>query len=92
MVIIVLYVLIVFLALIFSLHVAGMELLTEFVVFDIVSAIGNNGLGAGFITSSSPIAIKWQFILLMWIGRLEILPVLILFLGIVRGFELRIPQ
>jgi len=92
MVIIVLYVLMVFLAVIFSLHAAGMALPTEFVVFDIVSAIGNNGLGAGFVGPDSPIAIKWEFILLMWIGRLEILPVLILFLGLFRGFDIRIPR
>jgi trk system potassium uptake protein TrkH len=41
------------------------------------------------MTAASPAAAKWLFIVVMWIGRLEIIPVLILVMGIVRGFEPR---
>ena len=30
---------------------------------------------------------KWIFIFLMWLGRLEIVPVIILAMGIVKGIE-----
>jgi trk system potassium uptake protein TrkH len=32
-----------------------------------------------------PLASKWVFILVMWIGRLEVIPVIVLFIGIFRG-------
>jgi Trk-type K+ transport system membrane component len=32
---------------------------------------------------------KWLFIVVMWMGRVEIIGVLILVMGIVRGFEPR---
>jgi len=57
------------------------------VVFEQVSAISNVGLGVGYITAASPFMVKWVFILLMWLGRLEIVPVIILVMGLVRGFE-----
>ena len=85
--IVILYFLVVFVAVILVLHMVATPLASQFVVFDIVSAIGNNGLGAGFITPVSTDPVKIVFIALMWIGRLEIIPVLILVMGAVRGFE-----
>jgi len=85
--IVILYFLVVFVAVILVLHMVATPLASQFVVFDIVSAIGNNGLGAGFITPVSTDPVKIIFIALMWIGRLEIIPVLILVMGAVRGFE-----
>lgn len=57
------------------------------IIFELVSAMSNVGLGLGFLTPASPIAIKWIYIGLMWIGRLEIVPALILFMGLLKGFE-----
>ena len=90
MLIIVLYVLIIFVATIVSLHIAPTEFSIHHVVFDEVSAMSNVGLGVGYMTPESPQPIKWIFILLMWIGRLEIIPVLILLMGLVRGFDARV--
>ena len=45
------------------------------------------GLGLGFITEASPISIKWIFIILMWLGRLEIVPVIIIALGVFKGIQ-----
>ncbi|MBN1166061.1 MAG: TrkH family potassium uptake protein [Methanospirillaceae archaeon] len=57
------------------------------IVFEMVSAASGVGLSVGYITSESPEGLKWIFILLMWIGRMEILPVIILVLALARGFE-----
>jgi trk system potassium uptake protein TrkH len=55
--------------------------------FELASAMSNVGLGLGILTPTSPMVIKWIYTLLMWIGRLEIVPVLILFMGLFKGFE-----
>jgi trk system potassium uptake protein len=57
------------------------------VLFEYVSAMSNVGLGVGYIVPSSPLLSKWMFILLMWIGRLEVIPVIVLAIGLFRGFE-----
>ena len=54
-------------------------------IFDIVSAMSSCGLSAGYISAGMPLASKWVFILVMWIGRLEVIPVIVLFMGIFRG-------
>jgi trk system potassium uptake protein TrkH len=87
MLVIVLYVLTVFSATILATHLYITSFRLEEVVFEIVSALSNVGLGVGYITASSPFAIKCVFIILMWLGRLEIVPVLIMLLGLVKGFE-----
>jgi len=90
MLIIVLYVLKIFIATIFALHLATTDFKTHEIVFEEVSAMSNVGLGLGYLVPSSPVTIKWVFIILMWIGRLEIIPVLILFMGLLSGFEARV--
>jgi len=35
----------------------------------------------------SPFAVKWVFIFMMWLWRFEIVPVIILIMGVFRGFE-----
>jgi trk system potassium uptake protein TrkH len=89
MLIIILYVLTIFVATILALHLAPTDFRVHQVVFELVSAASNVGLGLGYVTAASPVTVKWLFILVMWIGRLEIVPVLILVMGIVRGFEAR---
>jgi trk system potassium uptake protein TrkH len=90
--IITLWVLLIFVATLIALHIAPAVMSMHIVVFDLVSAASNVGLSAGYFTPSAPLQIKWLFILVMWIGRLEIIPVLILFLGLFRGFDIRIPR
>jgi trk system potassium uptake protein TrkH len=52
------------------------------VLFEVASAISNVGLTSSLITATSPPVIKVLFIFDMWIGRLEIWPILI-FLAII---------
>jgi len=92
MLIIVLYVLTIFIATIAALHLAQTDFRTHEVVFEEVSAMSNVGLGVGYMVPASPVSVKWIFIMLMWVGRLEIVPVLILVMGLVRGFESRVPR
>jgi len=87
MLIIALYVITIFVSTIICLHLYITSFRLEEVVFEIVSALSNVGLGVGFINAASPLSIKWIFILLMWLGRLEIVPVIILVLGIYKSVE-----
>jgi trk system potassium uptake protein TrkH len=51
------------------------------VLFEVASGLSNVGLSSGLITAASPVIVKLTFIADMWIGRLEIWPIL-LFLAI----------
>lgn len=88
MLIIIMYVLTIFLCTVAVLH---FEPQTTFessnVIFEITSAFCNNGISTGFITPDAGLSTKWVFIFLMWFGRLEIVPVLVLFVGLVKGFD-----
>ncbi|HZD43296.1 MAG TPA: potassium transporter TrkG, partial [Methanomicrobiales archaeon] len=57
------------------------------VLFEAASAMSNVGLSDGYMTYASPLPAKWVFIMLMWIGRLEIVPIIVLVIGLTRGFE-----
>lgn len=48
-------------------------------IFDSVSAQGTVGLSAGVTGPSMPLIVKITYILQMWIGRLEVIPVITLF-------------
>ena len=85
--VITLWILTLFFATLIALHLPHAGFGVEEVLFELVSAMSNVGLGLGYLTPASPIAQKWLYILLMWIGRLEIVPVIILFIGLFRGFE-----
>jgi trk system potassium uptake protein len=85
--VIVIYVLTIFLATVITLHLYITSYPLEEVVFEIVSALSNAGLTVGFISVASPIPIKWMFIVLMWLGRLEIVPVLIIAMGIIKEIK-----
>jgi len=82
--VIVLYVLAIFIATVFTLHLYITSFQLEEVLFELVSALSNAGLTVGLIGPASPIPVKWLFILLMWLGRLEIVPVVIIAMGAVR--------
>jgi trk system potassium uptake protein TrkH len=87
MLVIVIYALTIFVATIFCLHLYITFFPLDQVVFDLVSALSNVGLSVGFISPASPFIIKWVFIILMWLGRLEIVPVIIIAMGIAKGIE-----
>ncbi len=89
MLIIVMYVLCVALALVACLQIVTTTFRVDEILFELVSAMSNVGLGLGYLTVDSPLSIKWIYILLMWIGRLEIIPVVILTMGIARGFDVK---
>jgi trk system potassium uptake protein TrkH len=87
MLIVILYFLTIAIATIIVLHFSLGRFMPTEVVFDLVSAMSNVGLSTGFFSPASPLLVKWIGILLMWVGRLEIVPVLILFMGLAKGFE-----
>jgi len=55
------------------------------VLFEVVSAFSTCGMSTGYVSAEMPVISKWIFILLMWIGRLEVIPVMMLFVAIFRG-------
>jgi trk system potassium uptake protein TrkH len=85
--VIVVYVLTIFIATILTLHLYITSFRLEEVVFELVSALSNVGLSVGFITTASPVMIKWLFTLIMWLGRLEIVPVVIIAMGAIKGIQ-----
>jgi len=87
MVVIMLYVITIFLSTVIAMHLYITTFGLNEVVFEEVSAISNVGLGLGYITAASPLSIKWIFIILMWLGRLEIVPVIIIALGVFKGIQ-----
>ncbi len=60
--------------------------LTE-VVFELVSAFSTSGISTGYVSPDMPLISKWVFIVVMWIGRLEVIPVVMLFIALVRESE-----
>jgi trk system potassium uptake protein TrkH len=85
MLVIALYVITIFVATILCLHLYITSFRLDEVLFECISALSNSGITVGFITATSPLAIKWIFIVLMWLGRLEVVPVIIMVLGIAKG-------
>jgi len=61
-------------------------------LFEIVSAQGNVGLSTGIITGEMPIGVKIITIFNMWIGRLEIIPILVLLRSFIEIFKGIIPK
>jgi len=57
------------------------------VLFDVISAFSTCGMTTGYVSSSMLALSKWVFILVMWVGRLEVIPVLVLFLALFRGSD-----
>ncbi|MCK8518927.1 TrkH family potassium uptake protein [Methanoculleus sp. 7T] len=87
MLIIMLYFLIIFVATVLVMHLQPTSFDSSNVIFEIVSAMCNNGMTAGFVSPDMADSAKVLFILIMWIGRLEIIPVIMLFMGVFKRFE-----
>jgi trk system potassium uptake protein TrkH len=85
MLVIILSVLAAFIATMVILQFDMVPLEVSNLVFDVVSGLSCCGISAGYISPGIPVVSKWVFILVMWIGRLEIIPVIVLFMGIFRG-------
>ena len=56
----------------------------EYVVFDVMSAQSNVGLDSGITGPDMPTAAKAVLVLNMWVGRLEIIPVVVLIGAVLR--------
>ena len=85
MLVIVLFILTIFVGSILLLHLdplPGFD--SSDVIFDVVSAISNVGLSTGFVNPEMSMAGKWVFIMIMWAGRLEIIPLIALAMGLSR--------
>lgn len=61
-------------------------------LFEIISAQGNVGLSTGIVNEELPFGAKIVFLFNMWIGRLEIIPVLVLLRSIIEIFKGIIPK
>jgi trk system potassium uptake protein TrkH len=57
------------------------------IVFEVVSAFSTCGLNTGYVSPDMPIISKWIFIGVMWMGRLEVIPVVMLFMALFRGSD-----
>lgn len=57
------------------------------VIFEVASAQGNVGLSVGITAPSMPLLSKLALCFNMWIGRLEIIPVLMLFRALFLGIQ-----
>jgi trk system potassium uptake protein TrkH len=55
--------------------------LTE-IVLDAASAFSTCGLGSGYVSPGMPVISKWIFSCVMWVGRLEVIPVVMLILAL----------
>jgi trk system potassium uptake protein TrkH len=85
--IIILWILFLFLGVGVLSHVVAPQYTLSEVIFEVASAQGNVGLSTGITNAGMSYIGKVMLILNMWIGRLEIIPVFMLFRALVKGFE-----
>ncbi|MDT8357760.1 MAG: TrkH family potassium uptake protein [Methanomicrobiaceae archaeon] len=84
---IMLFIFIIFIATTVVMHVEPITQDSSIVVFEIVSGMCNNGISTGLVSPDLSPVTKIAFILVMWIGRLEVMPVIVLIIGLLRGFD-----
>lgn len=60
------------------LHTVPPHFILDDVILEVASAQGNTGLTTGITEATLPLAAKLSLTLNMWVGRLEIIPVLML--------------
>ncbi len=85
--IIILWILFLFLGVGVLAHVVGAQYTLSEIIFEVASAQGNVGLSTGITNAGLSAIGKVMLILNMWIGRLEIIPVLMLFRALLKGVE-----
>ncbi len=52
------------------------------IFFEVVSAFSSCGVSTGYVSADMPIISKWIFIMVMWVGRLEVIPVVMLVMAL----------
>lgn len=52
------------------------------ILFEVVSAFSSCGVSIGYVSPDMPVISKWIFIVVMWVGRLEVIPVVMLFMAL----------
>ncbi len=57
------------------------------ILFEVVSAFSTCGMSTGYVSPMMPVISKWIFIIVMWLGRLEVIPVVMLFIALFRGSD-----
>jgi trk system potassium uptake protein TrkH len=57
------------------------------IAFEVVSAFSTCGTNNGYVSPDMPIVSKWIFIGVMWVGRLEVIPVVMLLMVLFRGSD-----
>ncbi|MBQ3717902.1 MAG: TrkH family potassium uptake protein [Methanomicrobium sp.] len=87
MLVIFLYIGVIFVSAILVMHFEPLASDSSEVIFDVISASCNNGISTGIISPELTPMSKILFIFAMWIGRLEIIPVIVFFMYIFRGFH-----
>ena len=87
MLVIMLYFLSIFVATVLVMHLQTTAFDSSNVIFEVVSAMCNNGMSTGFVSPDMADPAKVLFVMLMWIGRLEVIPVIMLVLGVLKRFE-----
>lgn len=87
MLIIMLYLVTIFAATILVMHLQPTAFDSSNVIFEVVSAMCNSGISTGFVSPDMADSGKLLFILIMWIGRLEVIPVIMLVMGLLRRFD-----
>ncbi|AFC99701.1 Trk-type K+ transport system, membrane component [Methanocella conradii HZ254] len=68
-------------------HIVGQRFDLSHIIFAVCSAQGNVGITCGVINQSLPAIGKLLVIMNMWVGRLEIIPVLVLVRYLLKGFK-----
>ncbi len=68
-------------------HIVGQRYDLSHIIFAVCSAQGNVGITCGVINGSLPAIGKLLVIMNMWIGRLEIIPILVLVRYLLKGFR-----
>jgi trk system potassium uptake protein TrkH len=57
------------------------------ILFEVVSAFSTCGFNTGYVSPDMPVFSKWVFIGVMWVGRLEVIPVVMLFMALFKGTD-----
>ena len=87
MLVIILSVMVIFVAAVIVLQFQQTGSPVNNILFDVTSGFSTCGLSAGYVSPGMPLVSKWVFIVVMWLGRLEVIPVLVLFMALFRGSD-----